>query len=75
MEDKIKHPRMISLSVCLPKKPGRYLCKVDTHHIVPGKRFWIKELDYVTLSDGNLDWDTDDLPEGSEVLAFCKIKY
>lgn len=61
-----KKEQFCPLEASLPKYPGRYLCKVKLDE----KSTIIAEVEYVTLSDGNMDFDTDDLPEGAEVVAF-----
>lgn len=56
------------LEANLPKYPGRYLCKVKV-----GKDIIFAEAEYERLSDGNMDFDLTDFPEGSEVMAFKHI--
>lgn len=50
-----------STKVSLPKKPGTFLVKIEI----------IREVDYVHLSDDNLDWEMpDDLPEDATVTGY-----
>lgn len=57
------------LDASLPKHPGRYLCKIKVDGQVV-----VKEVDYERLSDGNMDFDLTDWPEGAEVIAFKHLK-
>lgn len=61
--------RFVPLEATLPKYPGMYLCKVKA-----GNQVAVHEVEYVTLSDGNMDFDLDDFPEGAEVIAFRHLK-
>jgi hypothetical protein len=57
------------LEASLPKFPGSYRCKVKLSECTV-----IALVDYVTLSDGNMDFDLDDFPDGAEVIAFKHLK-
>jgi hypothetical protein len=52
-----------SMKASLPKEPGTYLVKIQI----------IREVEYVRLSDDNMDFDLpDDLPADAEVVGFTQ---